>query len=78
MEFRVRDKREHLVASKNGPLSVYVLKGTQLMDTDMVEATTCFRFINSPNGPIHVQTLGLDRTFPEEDQIALLTSFEVR
>ena len=77
-EFRVKDHRVETVERNGQRIEIDVFTGIQLIDQDFVDGVACFRFVMGPEGPVQAHTLGLRRTFPAEDQIALLASMDLK
>ena len=53
---------------------IHVFEGVANLEGKLVEAITCFRFIDCKEGPVQMQTLGLVDSFTLVDQIKLLSS----
>ncbi|MCB1042374.1 MAG: hypothetical protein KDC35_05530 [Acidobacteria bacterium] len=71
LEFKTREQRLEQNASG---IEVIRFSGVQKMDDGLKEATCCYRFVMSKEGPLRIQSLGLDSAFPPEEQIALLSA----
>jgi len=77
-EMTIQDKKPIPVDRDGERFVIYQFTGRQLMDAEMLMATTCFRFLDGPNGAFQVQTMGLDDSFPVEQQVAVLSSIRAR
>ncbi|MDJ0837903.1 MAG: hypothetical protein QNK37_15420 [Acidobacteriota bacterium] len=75
-EFEVEEKVTEKVKVDGETLTIYRFSGRQLMDEEVLKATTCFRFVMGPRGPVQLQTMGLNTTFPAEDQVKLLAGIK--
>ena len=75
-EFRTRSSQTETRMVDGSEVFVHWFSGIQKMDSGLKEATCCYRFIESPEGPLRIQTIGLDSAFPAEQQIALLASIK--
>lgn len=72
-EFKKQGQEEiHLEGEKQ---VILVISGLQLLDDKYIEATTCYRFLAAPGGPLQVHSMGLNEGFPKEKQIEVLKSF---
>jgi len=78
VEFHSEDHSREQVTVNGETFTIFRFTGTQALDADLVKATSCFRFLQGPRGPIQVQTLGLEENFPAERQIATLATFKAR
>ena len=73
-EFRTRAQASIPFEIDGVKHTIYQYSGLQKMDYGMFEATSCFLFVQTPMGPIQIQTIGLDQTFAADAQIACLKS----
>ncbi|QTD52182.1 hypothetical protein [Sulfidibacter corallicola] len=53
---------------------VFRFMGVAQVEQDRFEATSCFMILDTPEGLVRVQTLGLNREFDLEKQLALLAT----
>lgn len=77
-EFKVKSKRVETIERDGESIEIHVFSGIHLIDEDYVEATNCYRFIMTSEGPAYLHTLGLNSVFPEEDQCAALVAFKAK
>lgn len=75
-EFKVRNRNSRKVMQNGQEIEIFIFEGTHLMEKDHLPATTCYRFLEGPEGPIYIHTMGLNRSFGVEDQIKAHLAFE--
>lgn len=74
LEFRTRLSQRESCTVEGETIWVDRFSGVQKMDDGLKEATCCYRFIMTPEGPARVQAIGLDEAFPAADQIQVLAN----
>lgn len=75
-EFQIEEVNPHKIEKDGESFFIFLFRGRQLMDEEILKAVSCFRFMEGPNGPFQVQTMGLLESFPPEEQIAVLSSMK--
>ena len=78
VEFRVREQAEERLSNEGETAVIHRFSGIQLLGEEYLEATTCYRFMMSSQGPIQVHTMGLERNFPAARQMAILAAVKPR
>ena len=75
-EFHTEEKSVETVELDGEQITIYRFKGQANLDDVLVNATTSFRYMLGPQGPVQLQALGPEETFPESVQLTTLASFK--
>lgn len=73
-EFFVKQKRTRITYNNGKPEPVHAFEGQAQLDDKLVDAVSCFRYIDTKDGVYQVQTLGLVASFSIEEQCMFLAS----
>ncbi len=73
-EFFVKQKRTRITYNNGKPDPVHAYEGQAQLDDKLVDAASCFRYIDTKDGVFQVQTLGLVSSFSLEEQCGFLAS----
>lgn len=69
------NEKEILTREVHGEtVQIFRFRGVTRMEEKLLEATTCYRYVQTSVGPVQIQTLGLNSDFSEDHQIAFLLS----
>lgn len=77
-EFGVESQQKEVIARDGERITIYCFIGKATLDDVVVDAVSCFRFMEDPEGPIQFQTLGPTELFPLEKQMATLAGIRVK
>jgi len=73
-DFRVLNERQ-VQWEKDGVQHHFLLfEGRQQLDDTLEDATSCYRYLDGPDGPVQVYTLGINRAFSLDEQVKFLKS----
>ncbi len=73
-EFFAKQKRTRVNFNNGKAEPVHGFDGQAQLDDKLVDAASCFRYIDTKDGVYQVQTLGLIASFSIEEQFAFLSS----
>jgi len=69
------ETRQTLTFEDHGePFEIYRFDGVTRLEEVLHEATTCYRFVMTVEGPIQIQTIGVNSDFSAESQLVFLRS----
>lgn len=77
-EFRTTNYEALEVETDGQTVTIHRFRGLSRIDETFAEAVTCYRYMQGPDGPVQVMTLGLAETFPEQDQLDLVASVRLK
>lgn len=77
-EFHADRMIEESVGIQGDTVTLYRFDGTHRLDDKLVPGTACFRYMDTPKGPIQIQTMGLETSFSAADQIQVLAEIRSR
>ena len=76
-EFVVLERAKKTVDRDGEQVSVWVFSGNTWINEDRFPATTCYRFMQGPDGPLQIHSIGLNKNFPESMQLQAVSSVKV-